>query len=207
MTPRSRQTTRRPRLAFALAIVAALGAHAGCAKLQPGLAPDWTETNALVAARRDRGGYLGAANDMMERGEYELALRGYTRAIAEEGLSGPVLGGLGAANLQLDRQGQAREILARGTRLAPRSASVWNNFGVLLAEGGERRAAREAFVLAQAMAPASDQAVPSNLAQLKGEKNSAAPASVFHLVRHKSGLYLLLEGAWGGEKATTDDST
>ena len=45
---------------------------AGCAELQPGLARDWAETNALKAERGDKGGYLGAANDLMVRGEYEL---------------------------------------------------------------------------------------------------------------------------------------
>ena len=89
----------------------------------------------------------------MLRGEYELALRGYTRAIAEVGLSGPVIGGLGAANLQLNRNGQARMILERGTRIEPQSVSVWNNLGIALAQAGERRAARDALTLARMFAP------------------------------------------------------
>ena len=66
---------------------------AGCTEIQPGLARDWAETKALRAARDDHGGYLAAADELMVRGEYELALRGYTRAIAEVGLTGPVIGG------------------------------------------------------------------------------------------------------------------
>ena len=195
--PRAICRRRRRRRAARLLVTVSLLAAAGCAELQPGLARDWTETNALKAARDDRGGYLGAADDLMARGEYELALRGYTRAIAEVGLSGPVIGGMGAANLQLDRHGQARAVLERGTRIEPQSVSVWNNLGVALAETGERRAARAAFTLARTLAPASDAAVPANLDQLQGEKISAAPATVFLLVRHKSGLYLVLEGAGG----------
>jgi tetratricopeptide (TPR) repeat protein len=197
---------RQRRLPIDLLMTVALLAAAGCAELQPGLARDWAETNALKAARDDHGGYLGAADDLMGLGEYELALRGYTRAIAEVGLSGPVIGGLGAANLQLERHGQARTVLDRGTRIEPQSVSVWNNLGVALAEAGERRAAHDAFALARSLAPTSDPAIPSNLDQLQGKKVPAPPATAFQLVRHKTGLFLILEGSGGGEDTKTDDA-
>jgi tetratricopeptide (TPR) repeat protein len=184
--------------------MASLLAVGGCAQLQPGLPRDWAETNALKAARDDHGGYLGAADAFMVRGEYELALRGYTRAIAEAGLSGPVIGGIGAAHLQLERHGQARAVLDRGTRIEPQSVSVWNNLGVALAEAGERRAARDAFALARSLEPTSDPAVRANLDQLKGKKIPATPATAFQLVRHETGLFLILEGAGGGEDTRAD---
>lgn len=185
-------------------LVAAMVCLAGCALLEPRLARDWTETNALVGARADHGGYLEAAHHMMAGGEYELALRGYTRAVAEDGLDGRVIAGLGAANLQLDRQSQARRLLDRGTRIAPQSISVWNNFGVALAEAGERRAAEDAFNVASSLAPQSDHAVLVNLAQLRGKDVTATPASLFTLIRHESGLYLLLERARAHEEEGTD---
>jgi Flp pilus assembly protein TadD len=187
-----------------LVILATSAALSACTALDPRLARDWTETNALVAARADHGGYLEAAHQMMAGGEYELALRGYTRAIAEDGLDGRVIAGLGAANLQLDREGQARTLLDRGTRIDPQSTAVWNNFGVALAEAGERRAAEDAFTVASSFAPQSDSVIPANLAKLKGKDISAAPASRFTLVRHKSGLYLLLDRVAAHQKEGTD---
>ena len=97
-------------------------------------------------------------------------------------------------------------ILERGTRIEPQSVSVWNNLGIALAQAGEPRAARDALTLARAFAPPTDAAVRANLAQLEGEKILTAPATVFLSVRHKSGLYLLLEGAGAGEDTRTDDA-
>jgi tetratricopeptide (TPR) repeat protein len=189
---------------FKRASLLLLIAVSGCAEMQPGLRRDWIETKALKAADRDLGGYALAADDMMVRGEYELALRGYTRAIAQDGLSEPVLAGLGAANLQLDRVGQAREILDRGTRLTPASAPVWNNYGVALEQSGERRAAGDAFKLANALLPEEDFAIRLNIAELNGRNYDRVPASEFTLVRHKSGLYLLLQRKVQREKIAED---
>ena len=182
----------------AAALIVAMFGLSGCAALQPGLARDWTETSALVATRAKRGGYLQTGHALMNRAEYDLALRAYIRAIGEGGLTGPVIGGMGAANLQLDRARQARALLERGSRVAPLSPSVWNNLGVALASAGESDAAREAVGIAGSFAP-ENPIIAFNLARLRNESDSEPPAPVSLPVRHRSGLYLLLEGG-GSDK-------
>lgn len=200
---RSRGRQHGSARAAAALIVAMLGLS-GCAALQPGLARDWTETSALVATRAERGGYLEAGHALMNRAEYDLALRAYIRAIGERGgVTGPVIGGMGAANLQLDRARKARALLERGSRVAPLSPSVWNNFGVALASAGESNAAREAVGIAGSFAP-ENPIIAFNLARLRNESDSEPPEPVSLPVRHRSGLYLLLEG--GGSDKDGDDN-
>ena len=50
---------------------------------------------------------LEVGHRMMAAGEFELALRSYTRAAAQQGLNVDTLSAIGSANLRLGRLGQA----------------------------------------------------------------------------------------------------
>jgi len=81
----------------------------------------------------------------MSAGEYELALRAYTRAAAQQGVNVDTLSALGSANLKLGRLGQAERLLRRATEQAPDFPAAWNNLGVILLEKGEYSEAAEVF--------------------------------------------------------------
>ncbi len=82
---------------------------------------------------------------LMAAGEYELALKSYTRAAAQQGLNVDTLSALGSANLKLGRLGQAERLLRRATGEAPEFPAAWNNLGVILLEKGEYPEAVQVF--------------------------------------------------------------
>ena len=88
---------------------------------------------------------LTVGHRLMEAGEYELALRAYTRAAAQQGLNVDTLSALGSANLKLGRLGQAEKLLRRATEEAPDFPAAWNNLGVILLEKGDYGEASEVF--------------------------------------------------------------
>jgi len=69
-----------------------------------------------VAGSSDIDGLL-IGHRLMSAGEYELALRAYTSAAAQQGLNVDTLSALGSANLKLGRLNQAEQLLRR---------AVWN---------------------------------------------------------------------------------
>jgi len=77
--------------------------------------------------------------------EYELALKAYTRAAAQQGLNVDTLSALGSANLALGRLGQAERLLRRATEQDPSFPPAWNNLGVILMERGNTPEASEVF--------------------------------------------------------------
>ncbi len=82
---------------------------------------------------------------LMAAGEFELALKSYTRAAAQQGLNVDTLSALGSANLRLGRLGQAESLLRRATEEAPEFPAAWNNLGVILLEKGNYAEASEVF--------------------------------------------------------------
>ena len=97
-----------------------------------------------VAGESDIDGLL-VGHRLMAAGEYELALKAYTRAAAQQGLNVDTLSALGSANLRLGRLGQAETLLRRATDEAPDYPAAWNNLGVILLEKGEYAEASEVF--------------------------------------------------------------
>jgi Flp pilus assembly protein TadD len=77
---------------------------------------------------------LLVGNRLMAAGEYDLALRSYTRAAGEQGATVDVLSGIGSANLRLGRLGQAEQILRRAIEVDETFPPAWNNLGVVLME-------------------------------------------------------------------------
>lgn len=94
---------------------------------------------------------LLVGNRLMAAGEYELALRSYTRAAAVHGATVDVLSGIGSANLSLGRLGQAEQILRRAIEVDESFPPAWNNLGVVLMEteryGEASRVFQTAFAL------------------------------------------------------------
>lgn len=117
-----------------------------------------------VAGESDVDGLI-IGHRLMAAGEYELALRAYTRAAAQQGLNVDTLSALGSANLKLGRLGQAERLLRRATDEAPDFPAAWNNLGVILLEKGEFAEAVEVFRRAFATDNGNSDQIRANLAQ------------------------------------------
>ncbi len=72
----------------------------------------------------------------MAAGEYEIALRAYTRAAVQHGPSVDVLSAIGSANLRLGRLNQAEQDLRRALERDSTFVPAHNNLGVVLGEMG-----------------------------------------------------------------------
>lgn len=132
---------------------------------------------------------------LMAAGEYELALKAYYRAAAEQGVNVDVLSAIGSANLQLGRLGQAEQILRRATELDETFPPAWNNLGVVLMENGDYGEASRVFKLAFALDSGRSPEIRENLrlalAKL-GDPEYSPPQEEFRLVRRGPGNYQLL---------------
>lgn len=135
---------------------------------------------------------------LMAAGQYELALRAYYRAGAEQGLNADVLSALGSANLRLGRLGQSERLLRAAIRQDERAVPAWNNLGVVLMEQGKVAEARNVFQTAYALDSGNSDDIRDNLqlaiAKL-GRPAYDAPEednNSFRLVRRGQGRYLIL---------------
>lgn len=139
---------------------------------------------------------LTVGHRLMAAGEYELALKAYSRAGAEQGLNADVLSALGSANLKLGRLNQAKTLLERAVEKDPKFVPAWNNLGVVLMEMGKEGKARGVFRNAFALDNGNSDEIRENLrlAIAKSENATYATAQEhkFELVRRGSGEYLLL---------------
>lgn len=97
-----------------------------------------------VAGQSDIDGLI-VGHRLMAAGEYDLALRAYQRAAAQQGLNVDTLSAIGSANLNLGRLNQAERWLRRATREDPSFAPAWNNLGVVLMEKGQVGEASQVF--------------------------------------------------------------
>jgi len=128
---------------------------------------------------------------LMEAGEYELALKSYLRAAAQQGVNVDVLSAIGSANLQLGRLNQAEQILRRATEIDETFPPAWNNLGVVLMEKGEYGEASRVFRLAFALDSGASAEIRENLrlALAKIENPEYSPPNDFRLVRRGPGYY------------------
>lgn len=190
---------RRARSSAAiLPLLVALAGLGGCATTATGLGParqgpppppgtpEITESvDGLIVGHR-----------LMAAGEYELALKSYYRAAAEQGLTADVLSAIGSANLQLGRLGQAEALLREAVEADETFVPAWNNLGVVLMERGQTGEARRVFRTAYALDSGQSDEIRENLrrAIAKTEKSAYAPEqhNEFQLVRRGSSEYVLL---------------
>ena len=86
---------------------------------------------AADGSRRGEDGLI-VGDRLMDSGEYELALKAYLRAAAEQGMTSDVLASIGSANLALGRLNQAEQLLRRAIDEDPENVPALNNLGVVL---------------------------------------------------------------------------
>ncbi len=133
---------------------------------------------------------------LMAAGEYELALKAYSRAVATHGLSSDVLSAIGSANLRLGRLKQAEKFLETAVDRDPDFVPAWNNLGVVQMSLGKLPDARASFQRAYALDNGNSDEIRDNLRHviaLMGDFSAENPPEYdFMLVRRGNGRYLLL---------------
>ncbi|MCL6285344.1 tetratricopeptide repeat protein [Ruegeria sp. 2012CJ41-6] len=133
---------------------------------------------------------------LMAAGEYELAMDAFTRAALEQGMTPEILTGLGTANLELGRLGQAETMLRRAVADTPDWPEAWNNLGVLLMEKGEISEATQVFKKAYALDNGESDSIRDNLriALAKSENpaiNTPEANQDYKLVQRSEGQFLI----------------
>jgi len=149
-----------------------------------------------VAGQSDLDGLL-VGHRLMAAAEYELALRAYTRAAAQQGLNVDTLSALGSANMRLGRLGQAEELLRRAAEEDPDFPAAWNNLGVILMEKGDYGEAVEVFRRAYATDSGNSDQIRENLrlALANFENGAYDPDQQnqeFQLVRRGRGDFMIM---------------
>jgi tetratricopeptide (TPR) repeat protein len=132
---------------------------------------------------------------LMAAGEYELAIKAYARAAAQQGMTVDVLSAVGSANLRLGRLGQAEDLLRQAIEADDRFAPAWNNLGVVLMETGQYGEASRVFQTAFALDSGESAEIRDNLrlALAKIENPTYSdPDTNFALVRRGPGEFELL---------------
>lgn len=139
---------------------------------------------------------LTVGHRLMAAGEYDLALRAYLRAGADQGATVDVLSAIGSADLHLGRLGQAETQLRRALEIDETFVPAWNNLGVVLMEKGEVSEASRVFKTAFALDSGRSDEIRNNLrlalAKLDDPAYDVPVESGFSLVRRGHGEYLLL---------------
>jgi len=148
-----------------------------------------------VAGASDIDGLL-VGHRLMAAGEFELALKAYTRAASQQGLNVDTLSALGSANLRLGRLGQAEKLLRRATDEEPNFPAAWNNLGVILMERGKIAEAAEVFRRAFATDNGNSDQIRENLrislAKMENPSYDLTQSQDVKLVRRGSGDFVLL---------------
>ncbi|RVT87144.1 tetratricopeptide repeat protein [Rhodobacteraceae bacterium CCMM004] len=138
---------------------------------------------------------LTVGHRLMAAGEYELALKAFLRAAAEEGETAEVLSSLGTANLGLGRLGQAERLLRRAVEVDPGFAEAWNNLGVVLMERGHVAEAALVFRRAVALDSGESDDMRANLSLALAKRDDptyhADADANFALVRQGTGSYAI----------------
>ncbi|GKY89415.1 tetratricopeptide repeat protein [Sinisalibacter aestuarii] len=132
----------------------------------------------------------------MAAGEYELALKAYTRSAADHGITVDVLSAIGSANLKLGRLGQAERDLRAAVKKDAEFAPAWNNLGVVLMETGKFAEAARVFRVAYGLDGGKSDSIKQNLtlalAKVENISYDAPEDATFALMRRGQGDYLLL---------------
>ncbi len=179
-------------------VLAALAGVLAACQQAGGLLPSKDESPYAPGTARGEESVDGllVGHRLMEAGEYELALKAYYRAAAENGVTVDVLSGIGSANLALGRLGQAERILRDALEVDETFVPAWNNLGVVLMEKGEVTEAALTFKTAFALDSGQTDEIRENLslalAKLDNPTYDAPEESKFRLVRRGNGQYLLL---------------
>ena len=148
-----------------------------------------------VAGASDIDGLL-VGHRLMAAGEFELALKAYTRAASQQGLNVDTLSALGSANLRLGRLGQAERMLRRATEMEPEFPAAWNNLGVILMEQRKYSEAAQVFRRAFATDNGNSDQIRENLrislAKIENPSYDFTQSQDVKLVRRGTGDFVLL---------------
>jgi len=149
-----------------------------------------------VAGPGDVDGLL-VGHRLLDAGEYELALKAYNRAAAQQGLNVDTMSAIGSANLRLGRLGQAERWLRRAIEEDPTFPPAWNNLGVILMEKGEIGEASQVFRRAFAADNGNSDEIRDNLrlalAKLENPGNNEVQENQnFNLIRRGAGDFVLM---------------
>jgi Flp pilus assembly protein TadD len=134
---------------------------------------------------------------LMAAGEYELALKAYNRAAAQQGLNVDTLSAIGSVNLNLGRLGQAERWMRRAVDQDPTFPPAWNNLGVILMERGQISEASEVFRRAYAADSGNSDEIRDNLrlalAKLENPGDTTFQQDQnFNLIRRGAGDFVLM---------------
>lgn len=184
----SRLCGPRPALILGIALTLAACSSGGLGTSEdspfaPGLRPGAQAEDGLVVGHR-----------LMQAGEFELALKSYTRAAYEDGLTVDVLSALGSANLSLGRLGQAETLLRRAIATDEAIPETWNNLGVVLMERGQEAEAEQMFRRAYALDNGESDSIRDNLRLALAKLDDSGYDAVeqdFKMVRRGSSDFLL----------------
>lgn len=140
---------------------------------------------------------LVVGHRLMASGEYELALKAYNRAAAQQGLNVDTMSAIGSANLNLGRLNQAERWLRMAVEKDPTFPPAWNNLGVILMEKGNIAEASEVFRRAFAADNGNSDEIRDNLtlalAKLENvENNVLQDDQNFNLIRRGAGDFVLM---------------
>jgi Flp pilus assembly protein TadD len=149
-----------------------------------------------VASGNGADGLL-VGHRLMAAGEFELALKAYNRAAAQQGLNVDTMSAIGSANLNLGRLGQAERWLRRAVEEDPSFPPAWNNLGVILMEKGQIGEASEVFRRAFAADSGNSDEIRDNLrlalAKLENPSNNGDQENQnFNLIRRGAGDFVLM---------------
>jgi Flp pilus assembly protein TadD len=174
--------------------VAGLLLAAAACQPAPDFNPDGLPARPAALAETVDG--LAVGHRLMQAGEYDLALRAYFRAAAEQGPTVEVLSAIGSASLRLGRLGQAEQMLRRALDQDPAFVPALNNLGVVAVEQGRWGEARHLFQTAFALDSGRSEEIRANLrlalANLENSGYNPANNHNFALVRRGQGRFLLL---------------
>lgn len=149
-----------------------------------------------VAGQSDVDGLL-VGHRLLAAGEYELALKAYNRAAAQQGLNVDTMSAIGSANLRLRRLGQAERWLRRAVEEDPTFPPAWNNLGVVLMERDQPAEASVVFQRAFAADNGNSDEIRDNLrlalAKLDNSSNTTVQENQnFNLIRRGVGDFQLM---------------
>ena len=143
------------------------------------------------------GDRLLSGHRLMAAGDYEMALKFYLRAAADQGMNAEVLASIGSANLHLGRLGQAEQVLRRAVEIEPENIAALNNLGVVMIERGRPGDARALFEQAFALDSGKSDEILKNLklAIARSEEelySSDKDPAHYSLIRRGPGEYDIL---------------
>lgn len=182
------------RMILAGAALVALAACDGPGLGNRGGGPYAPDARPLLAGDSVDGLIVG--HRLMEAGEYELALKAYSRAAVEQGVTVDVLSAMGSADLKLGRLGQAEDLLRQATEKDPTFAPAWNNLGVILMETNREAEAARVFRIAYGLDGGKSDSIKQNLTKALAKRDNITydtnEDATFDLMRRGYGDYLLL---------------